>query len=74
MSPLAQAGASVALDALGALVRSAPEIIELVTGQDRLTLEQRIERAREAIKDPGDPSADDAARRAELERIIRGEG
>lgn len=67
-------GAGIAIELFAALVKAAPEVVELITGVDRVTLEERIERARGAIKDPVDPSADDAARRAELERIVRGDG
>lgn len=66
--------AQVAGEILAGLIRVAPDFVELLTGVDRKTLEERIARARAAIEDPIDTSADDAVRRAELERIVRGDG
>ena len=63
---------TIVLEVFAGLLKAAPVLIEVITGQGRKTLEERIERARSAIKDPIDPSADDAARRAELERIVHG--
>jgi hypothetical protein len=64
-----------AVDILLALVRGSKEIAELVAslaGTDVPTVEERLERARAAIRDPIDVSIVDAARRAELDRILRG--
>lgn len=66
-------GEAVALALLKLALATAPKIVELVTGQKAADLEARIERARVAIKDPIDTTVEDAARDAELERIIRGE-
>lgn len=66
-------GEEVALTVLSALVRTAPVIVEVVTGVGARELEERIARARAAIRDPIDPSADDAERRRRLEAAIRGE-
>jgi len=64
-----------ALNIFQAAVELAPDVIEMITGQAAKDLLERIERARAALKSlPADTSADDAARRAELERLIAGEG
>lgn len=69
--------AKTAIDVLLALLQASPafaELIESLTGQSTATVVERLKRARAAIKDPIDPAPADAARRAELERILRGEG
>ncbi len=66
--------AQIALELLELALKAGGGIVELITEKERASLEERIARAREAIRDPKDTSADDATRRAELERILRGEG
>ena len=66
----------LALDTFASVTRLvgvvAPWLLEAITGLDGPTLAERIERARAAVKDPIDPSEEDAARRMRLERAIRG--
>lgn len=66
----------VAIDILLALIQASPaigELLESLTGESKKTLEQRLHRARDAIEDPIDTTPGDVARRAELERILRGD-
>jgi len=65
---------TIVLEVFAGLLKAAPVLIEVITGQDRKTLEERIERARASVHDPIDTSSADAARRAELERIVHGAG
>lgn len=68
---------SAAIGVMIALINSVPafaELLEGLTGESRETLVERLERARAQVKDPIDVAAPDAARRAELERILRGRG
>ena len=65
--------ASAALEIFSGLLRLAPDIVELITGEDRLTLEGRIKRARAAVLSPIDSTEEDSVRRARLVAIIRGE-
>ncbi len=69
--------AKTAIDVLLALLQASPafaELIESLTGQSKATIVERLKRARVAIKDPIDTAPADATRRAELERILRGDG
>lgn len=69
--------AKTAIDVLLALLQASPafaELIESLTGQSKATIVERLKRARAAIKDPIDTAPADATRRAELERILRGDG
>jgi len=65
-------GETIALGLLEFAVRLAPRIVELVTGQTKETLEERIARARSSITDPIDTAEDDAARWARLEQALTG--
>lgn len=65
-------GTMVAIELLELALKAGGGIVELITEKERASLEERIARARAGIKDPADTSADDASRRAELERILRG--
>lgn len=65
-------GAQVALELLELALKAGGGIVELITEKERASLEERIARARASIKDPIDTTATDAARRAELERVLRG--
>lgn len=62
----------VGLELLEAALKAGAGIVELVTERDRKDLEERIARAKAAVKDPIDTTEADTARRAELERILRG--
>ncbi len=64
---------AIALRLLEMALAVAPAIVEVITDRDRVDIDARIERARVAVLDPIDTTADDAARRAELERVIGGE-
>ncbi|GAB5541397.1 MAG: hypothetical protein SangKO_011570 [Sandaracinaceae bacterium] len=64
----------VALELLKVAIAAGGGIVELVTEQERKSLEQRIERALAAVKDPIDTTEEDASRRARLEAVLRGEG
>ena len=65
--------AMIALDLLELALKAGGGIFEMIAEKDRKTLEERIALAREAIKEPVDTNESDAARRAKLERILRGE-
>lgn len=65
--------AMIALDLLELALKAGGGIFEMIAEKDRKTLEERIARAREAIKEPVDTNESDAERRAKLERILRGE-
>jgi hypothetical protein len=65
---------ALVLDLLQFALGASSKIEGLVADEERRSIEERIARARAAIADPIDPSEDDAARRARLERILRGEG
>lgn len=64
--------AQIALELLELAIKAGGGIVEMITEQERASLEERIARARASIKDPINTSADDAARRAELERVLKG--
>lgn len=64
--------AQIALELLELALKAGGGIVEMITEKERASLEERIARARAAIKDPIDTTADDAARRAELARVLRG--
>lgn len=67
----------IAIDIILALVRSSSEIaavISSIAGVDQATIEARLVRARASIVDPIDTATEDAAHRAELEAILRGQG
>lgn len=66
-----------AIEIVLGLMQAAPaiaELLESLTGQSKAAIEDRLKRARASIEAPTDTSAHDAARRVELERILRGEG
>jgi len=62
------------IDAFEATLKLTSLVEGLVTDAERKTLEQRIARARAAIKDPINVAAGTAAMRSALERALRGEG
>ena len=62
-----------ALSIFEAALEAAPEVIEIITGQSKKTLKERIDRARASWTEPADTTAEDAERRQRLVRIIRGE-
>jgi len=64
----------IAIEALKLALAASSAITGLITDAEKRTLEERIARAEAAIKDPINVSADDAVRKAALERAIRGEG
>lgn len=66
---------SVGVEIVLALLRGSGEVAEVLegmTGETRQELEARLERARSHVRDPIDTTAADVARRAELDRILRG--
>ncbi|MEQ9077237.1 MAG: hypothetical protein RLP09_25485 [Sandaracinaceae bacterium] len=63
----------VALELLKVAIAAGGGIVELVTEQERKSLEERIDRALAAVRDPIDTTDDDADRRARLEAVLRGE-
>jgi len=65
---------TLVLTLLSAALEAAPDLVEIVTGEERETLAERIERARSFAKDPIDPSEEDAARRQRMLQAVRGEG
>jgi len=64
----------IASEALKLALAASSASTGLITDAEKRTLEERIARAEAAIKDPINVSADDAVRKAALERAIRGEG
>jgi len=60
------------LDVLEAVLKGADAIGGLVKDNEKKSIRARIAAARAHIKAPIDPSVDDAARHAELERILKG--
>jgi hypothetical protein len=69
-------GAEVAIQVVRGIVEAAPDVAELIAsiaGTSPAELSARLDRAEAAIREPIDPSVDDAARRARLDRILRGE-
>lgn len=67
--------AKIALDIVIGLIKAVPaigEVLSSLTGETPEQLLERLERARREIKDPISTTADDAARRAELDRVLRG--
>ena len=65
----------IAIDIVHGLVEASDEVADVIAslaGTSRRDVRERLQRARAAIKDPIDTTAGDAARRAELERILRG--
>lgn len=68
---------TIAIDVVLGLVKASPAIAEVLSslaGTSEAEVVARLERARAAIRDPIDPTPADTARRARLERILRGEG
>lgn len=65
----------LAFDVVHGLVNASDEVADVIAslaGTSRKSLRERLERARTTIQAPIDTSATDAARRAELEQILRG--
>ncbi len=65
----------IAIDIVHGLVEASDEVGDVIAslaGTSRRDVRERLQRARLAIHNPIDTSATDAARRAELERILRG--
>lgn len=65
---------SLVVSILTAAVAAAPDVVEILTGVDRKTFAERLERARKAFASPADPTEKDEARRARLIAAVRGEG
>lgn len=65
-------GVLAALKLLEAALDIGEGIVGAIMEKDEADLRERIEKARAAIKDPIDTSAADSARRAELERVLKG--
>lgn len=61
------------ISALAEAVPGFAKAIALIGGTDEATVEDRIARAKAAVKAPIDVGHDDAARRERLERALRGE-
>lgn len=65
--------AMIAIKLLELALEASEGIDGLVTESERRSLQERIDRARAEIRRPIDTSEDDAARRARLDAVLRGE-